>query len=157
MNKIAIWASISTMLMIPLSCQNDSSSSPSPSNGSQVSTQGIVTIRITREIATRIGSGRFADEPEAGKVFVVVDLEISNNGCPNFSVNPFRFNLIADNVSYSPAFVTQLENKLDAVDVRDGGTTSGKLTFEVPEDFSEFAMSCDSRYGENCRIEWQNH
>jgi len=41
--------------------------------------------------------------------------------------------VVVDRVKYSPAFVV-LENELKMVDVLDGGKTSGRVAFEVPQD-----------------------
>src|SRR4030066_784514 len=53
------------------------------------------------------GSSIFGtDRPNSGKVFLVVNMTIKNNGYDSFSTNALNFFVIADNVKYSYDSVT---------------------------------------------------
>jgi uncharacterized repeat protein (TIGR02543 family) len=96
-------------------------------------TTPIIIITYSSMTTTQIGTGFFPDEPESGNVFLVLDMTINNQGYDSFNTNQFYFSVIVDNVEYSTAFVVHLDNKLESVDILDGGTVQGKLAFEVPE------------------------
>lgn len=145
---------IPLFLLLLLNCQNEAGSSSSSSDETYSNTQGKVVIECTLERrAERIGTGRFADEPDPGYDYAIVNVDITNDGCPEFYVTPHRFTLFTGNVGYSSALVVHLENELRSVDIRDGGQVSGKIAFEIPENRHDMAISCDSWPGEYCEID----
>lgn len=88
--------------------------------------------------------GSYVEQPDTGKVFLEVDMTISNNGYESFSTNSFYFFIVADNVKHSVAFETYTLGAWDTVDVLDGGTFHGTLVFQIPESASSFTLVYDS-------------
>lgn len=94
------------------------------------------------------------DEADKGYTYLVLDLDIENDGYDSFSTNPFYFYVIVNNVKYDVAFMTNLENALKLVDLLDGGRISGKLAFEVPEEVTSLGYQVKYESWEEYDIEW---
>jgi len=86
------------------------------------------------------GFGSYSEQPDLDKVFLEVNITISNNGYDSFSTNPFYFYAIADNIKYNHDFNTYNLNMWETVDVLDGGTFHGTLVFQIPESASSFTL-----------------
>jgi len=78
--------------------------------------------------------------PSTDKLFLVMNITISNNGYESFSTSPFRFYVIADNVKYDFDSNTYLLDDWETVDILDGGTFHGTLVFQVPESTSSYIL-----------------
>jgi hypothetical protein len=111
-----------------------------------------ILIAYSSTVMTQIGTGDFPDRPSSGYVYLVVDMTIENQGYDSFSSNPFYFSVVINNVKYSTAFVTELENELQPVDVLNGGTVQGKLAFEVPTGTTTFSPIYEGF--SNYNIQW---
>jgi len=114
---------------------------------------------IKDSISYSIGNYRYTAEPDAGKVFLQIDMVIKNNGYKKFNTNPFYFNLILNSISYDYSSNTyNLDNKLDSVDILNGGTLIGALLFEVPGSATSAPISmsydgyCDGF--DKCTVVW---
>jgi len=92
-------------------------------------------------------------EADPGYTYLVVSLDIENKGYESFSTNSFYFSVIVSNVEYDTTWVG-LEDKLKAVDLLNGGSTSGKLAFEVPKDVSTTSYQLKYQAWESYNIEW---
>jgi Domain of unknown function (DUF4352) len=114
--------------------------------------KSVVTILYTATAVSQIGTGDFADTPKSGDEYLIFDMTIENQGYDSFSVNPFYFSLIANNVKYSNAFVSNLDNELNSVDVLNNGKIEGQLAFEVPATTGNFSLEYDGF--ETYNINW---
>lgn len=93
-----------------------------------------IIINVSPRLMSSIGSYNIAP---AGKVYLVFTLEIENKGYVKFNTNPNYWKFAAQNVeySYSPATFS-LANKLETVDILDGGKVKGDIAFEIPAGLS---------------------
>ena len=74
-------------------------------------------------------------QPESGKEFVLVTVDIANNSKSSMSYNTFEFKLQDSNgVQQSESFSALSEGKLNSGSLAAGGKVSGKLAYEVPKD-----------------------
>ena len=92
-------------------------------------------------------------EADPGYTYLVVSLDIENKGYESFSTNSFYFSVIVSNVEYDTAWVA-LEDELKTVDLLNGGSTSGKLTFEVPEEVTSTGNQLKYQAWETYNIKW---
>jgi hypothetical protein len=68
-------------------------------------------------------------------------MNIENHGYKEFNLNPFYFNLIANNIKYNTATESfSLDDKLETVDLLDGGTIKGSLAFDVPSNIGSYQL-----------------
>ena len=71
---------------------------------------------------------------DPGYTYLIVNLDIENNGYNSFSTNPSNFSAIVNNVGYDVAGGTlRLENRLKEVDLLNGGRISGEIAFKLPK------------------------
>jgi archaellum component FlaG (FlaF/FlaG flagellin family) len=80
---------------------------------------------------TQIGTGYSAEIPEAGNVYLVLDVTIKNQGYDSFLVDPGNCRVVINQVTYNSAWIT-VGNVLSPATVLNGGQVSGKVPFEVP-------------------------
>lgn len=74
-------------------------------------------------------------QPESGKEFVLVTVEINNNSKSSMNYNTFEFKMQDSNgVQQSEAFSALSEGKLNSGSLAAGGAVTGKLAYEVPKD-----------------------
>ena len=104
-------------------------SSPNPSTPSPSPTKEII-IKYSSTTMDQIGEWNKADPCYT---YLVVSLDIENNGYESFFTNAYFFSVIVTNVKYDPACL-MLEDELKSVHLLDGGKISGKLEFEVPKE-----------------------
>lgn len=106
--------------------------------------------------------------PEKGKKFVIAYMTIENCGYDNFEVSPYRFKLLTLNkVEYTPSIAAcmalpnakyelDLGPTLDSVNLKDGGSVSGSIAYEIPED--DWPNVASPTYSlnpwENIKIRW---
>ncbi|MBH1956064.1 DUF4352 domain-containing protein [Candidatus Saccharibacteria bacterium] len=91
-----------------------------------------ITIKdVQRNYST---SNQFA-QPESGKEFVLVTVEIANNSKSSMDFNTFEFKLQDSNgVQLNESFTALSEGKLNSGSLAPGGKVTGKLAYEVPKD-----------------------
>ncbi len=86
----------------------------------------------------------YSEAPQ-GKVYLIVTMTIENHGYKEFNTNPYTFKLIANNIKYDIAAESySLKDKLDTVDLLDGGSLKGSLAFEVPSDIGNYQIQIES-------------
>ncbi len=88
--------------------------------------------------------GEYNEAPQ-GKKYMILTLEIENRGYNTFSTNPLYWKVEVDNIQYSISIATySLIDKLDTVEIKDGGKIKGTLAFEVPEGAKEYKVKYDA-------------
>jgi len=88
---------------------------------------------IKNEIDYTMGDYPYTAQPNSGKTFLVVNMAIKNNGYDKFNTNPYYFHVAVNNIQYDYDSNTYyLADKLDSVDVLNGGTLTGSLVFQIP-------------------------
>lgn len=97
----------------------------------------IVNIDYTSRKTKSIGYS----EPQSGKVFLIVTFKIENKGYHKFSTNPYYFKMLSNNIEYDYASSTyNLDDKLEDIQLLDGGITQGSVAFEVPSTVEDFEI-----------------
>lgn len=100
-------------------------------------------ITISYKTTTTDKIGEYSVAPE-GKVFLIVTMTIENNGYPELNTNPNYFNVMINNIKYTYDTVTySLSDKLDTVDIMNGGTLTGSIAFTIPDGTREFQLKYD--------------
>ncbi len=97
-----------------------------------------VVIRYTETYASNVG----IFQAGANQVYLIMSMQIENDGPTAFSVNAFYFHVTVNNVEYNvdaAAFV--LNGYLQPVQVQTGGIISGSLAFLVPAGTSNYTPS----------------
>lgn len=114
---------------------------------------------LKNSVTVSAGGQTATMEPSAGDIFLQVDMTIKNNGYDKFNTNPLYFELVVNNVAYTLNYNSFIiDNRLQIVNVLNGGSTSGSLLFEIPQSESSASFSmdyggyCDS--SEKCNIIW---
>lgn len=122
----------------PTSIENPKSTVASTPAPTQAQSQKNIIISYS---AKKINSlGEFTEAP-SGKVFLVITMNIENHGYKEFSTNPFFFKVISNNVKYDTSgYSFTIDDKLDSVDLLDGGSTKGSLVFEVPSGIGNYQL-----------------
>jgi hypothetical protein len=97
-----------------------------------------VLINKSAELTDYIGQ---YTESFSGKTFLVVDMTIENHGYDSVEINPNYFGVVIDKVAYPYDKATfSTESPLTSLALLDGGKTSGKLVFQIPEDKTEYVL-----------------
>lgn len=92
------------------------------------------SITVT-DVQRNYDTGNQFAQPESGKEFVIVTVNIVNNSSSTLSYNSFEFKLQDSNgVQQNEAFTALAEGKLDSGSLAKGGKITGKLAYEVPKD-----------------------
>jgi len=106
----------------------------------QMGTQQI-TITFSASIMGQIGN----DAPEkTGYRFLVVNMDILNQGYNSFNTNPGYFVVTVNNVNYDYSSSSYgLPDCLPTVDVLDGGNLTGTLAFEIPSNTMNYSIKYD--------------
>ena len=93
--------------------------------------KSITITNVTRNYDT---GNQFA-QPETGKEFVLVDVQVANNSKSTLDYNTFEFKLQDSNgVQLNESFTALSEGKLNSGSLAPGGKVAGKLAYEVPKD-----------------------
>lgn len=72
-------------------------------------------------------------QPESGKEFVIVTVDIANNGDSTLDYNTYAFKMQDSNgVQQNEAITALTEGKLNSGSLAKGGKVTGKLAYEVP-------------------------
>lgn len=91
------------------------------------------SITVTN-IERNYDTGNQFAQPESGKEFVIVTVNIVNNGNSALDYNTFEFKMQDSNgVQQSEAFSALAEGKLNSGSLAKGGKVTGKLAYEVPK------------------------
>jgi len=86
------------------------------------------------EIQRNYDTGNQFAQPESGKEFVIVTVNIANNGDSTLDYNTFEFKMQDSNgVQQSEAYSALTEGKLNSGSLAKGGKVTGKLAYEVPK------------------------
>lgn len=92
------------------------------------------SITVT-EVQRNYDTGNQFSQPESGKEFVIVTVNITNDGEGTLDYNTFNFKLQDSNgVQQNEAFSALSEGKLNSGSLAAGGKVTGKLAYEVPKD-----------------------
>lgn len=87
-----------------------------------------------KSVERNYDTGNSYAQPESGKEFVLVTVEIVNNGSSNMDYNTYEFKMQDSNgVQQSEALMALSEGKLNSGSLAPGGKVSGKLAYEVPK------------------------
>ncbi len=87
-----------------------------------------------KKVQRNYQTGNQFAQPESGKEFVLVTVEISNKGKDAMDYNTFEFKLQdSDGVQQSESFTALSEGKLNSGSLAAGGKVTGKLAYEVPK------------------------
>jgi Telomeric repeat-binding factor 2. len=89
------------------------------------------------EIETPIGPKATYVTAPPGRDYMILHIDIENNGYPKFDVDPSKFIVVMNDVEYMPTNMTCILQPrgvaiLNHVKLRDGGKISGCLVYEVP-------------------------
>lgn len=92
------------------------------------------SITVT-DVQRNYDTGNQFAQPESGKEFVIVTVNIVNNSNSSLDYNTFEFKMQDSNgVQQSEAFTAISEGKLNSGSLANGGKVTGKLAYEVPKD-----------------------
>lgn len=92
------------------------------------------SITVT-DVQRNYDTGNQFAQPESGKEFVIVTVQITNNSSSTLDYNTFEFKMQDSNgVQQSEAFTALTEGKLNSGSLAKGGKVTGKLAYEVPRD-----------------------
>ena len=120
-----------------------------PQNSQQPQTYDVV-IRYTESYMTKIGFSQAG----TNQVFLILSLQIENDGANSFAVNAFYFHVTINDVEYNVDSATfALSGYLQPVQLQTGGTMSGSLAFQVPAGTSTYAPSYQG-FGTPPTINW---
>lgn len=119
------------------------------------SAEGKVSIRYTSSTMAQLGESSWG-QADPGYTFLVLDLDIENQGYDSFKVYTALFSVVVNNVSYDEVGFAVEASNLKSVDLLDGGRVTGTVAFEVPVEVSSAGFEpkyWDYGYTE-CRVEW---
>lgn len=92
------------------------------------------SITVT-DVQRNYDTGNQFAQPESGKEFVIVTVQITNNSDSTLDYNTFEFKMQDSNgVQQNEAFSALTEGKLNSGSLAKGGKVTGKLAYEVPKD-----------------------
>lgn len=92
------------------------------------------SITVT-EVQRNYDTGNQFAQPESGKEFVIVTVNITNDSDTTLDYNTFEFKMQDSNgVQQNEAFSALSEGKLNSGSLAAGGKVTGKLAYEVPKD-----------------------
>ena len=95
--------------------------------------KGKVVIRYSDTITNYIVSRGYGEYSEPGQLFLVLDLDIENQGYASISTAASLFSVILNDVEYSQR-VTGVVDALKSVDLFDGERIIGEVVFKVPQE-----------------------
>ena len=91
-----------------------------------------------------------------GKTYLLVNLDIENNGYDTFKVYSSDVKVIINGAKYSSAMVTySLDNSLPITELLDGGKISGSVAFEIPaiDSYANASLAYESMF-KTYNINW---
>ena len=102
------------------------------------------TITVT-DVQRNYDTGNQFAQPESGKEFVIVTVNIINNSDKTLDYNTFEFKMQDSNgVQQNEAFSALTEGKLNSGSLAKGGKVTGKLAYEVPKDDAGLKLLCQN-------------
>lgn len=146
-----VWLLIIVVVIIGASTaggnKNDTATNTGNSNNSQDSKQEEKTEFKVGETATfddksitvsnierNYDTGNQFAQPESGKEFVVVTVDIANNSDSTLDYSTFEFKMQDSNgVQQNEAITALSQGKLNSGSLAKGGKVTGKLAYEVPK------------------------
>lgn len=100
----------------------------------EVATFDDKSITVT-EVQRNYDTGNQFAQPESGKEFVIVTVNITNNSDSTLDYNTYEFKMQDSNgVQQSEALMALSDGKLNSGSLAKGGKVTGKLAYEVPKD-----------------------
>lgn len=95
------------------------------------------------------------NEAPRGKIYLIVTVDIENKGYGRFSTNSLYWKAEVNKLKYSTSSATySLNDKLELVDVLDGGKVKGSIAFEVPEGTNSYTIYYNAPFT-NYNIVWE--
>lgn len=92
------------------------------------------SITVT-EVQRNYDTGNQFAQPESGKEFVIVTVNITNDSDSTLDYNTYEFKMQDSNgVQQNEALTALSEGKLNSGSLAAGGKVTGKLAYEVPKD-----------------------
>ena len=92
------------------------------------------SITVT-EVQRNFDTGNQFAQPESGKEFVIVTVNITNDSDKTLDYNTFEFKMQDSNgVQQNEALTALSDGKLNSGSLAAGGKVTGKLAYEVPKD-----------------------
>jgi len=92
------------------------------------------SITVT-DVQRNYDTGNQFAQPESGKEFVIITVNITNNSDKTLDYNTYEFKMQDSNgVQQSEAITALSEGKLNSGSLAAGGKVTGKLAYEVPKD-----------------------
>lgn len=92
------------------------------------------SITVT-DVQRNYDTGNQFAQPESGKEFVIVTVQITNDSDSTLDYNTFNFKMQDSNgVQQNEALTALSEGKLNSGSLAAGGKVAGKLAYEVPKD-----------------------
>lgn len=118
-------------------CSSQTESEPTESQ-EEKSVYGVQEVANVDDVeytvtAVERNAGFSYNTPESGNEYVIVTVNIQNNGDEKISYNPYDFKMLnSQGQEEDVTFVVDLENELNSGDLTSGGSVSGKICFEEP-------------------------
>ena len=138
--KLKIGIAILMMAVIVSGCVSQPSQSQSTNVGSNSGPDKQKEIIVKYSAKTIATINDFA-KPKAGNVFLVITMTIENHGYDTFNTNMLWFSVTSNNIKHDASFETgNLADKIDTVDLLDGGSTKGSIAFEVPAGTTDYSI-----------------
>jgi uncharacterized repeat protein (TIGR02543 family) len=109
-----------------------------------------IVIKFSATTANQIGRV-FTAKP--GYTYLILHLDIENNGYESFDTYEGYFYVVVNNVKYSNT-PTGTENELEDVSLFSGGQTSGNIEFEVPQSVTSLSYQVGHSYLPRYNIKW---
>jgi hypothetical protein len=156
MKKFVIGA-LGILLLIALLLPGCSSGKSSTNPGSTALTSSAggdkqIIITYSGVSAEDFSGTYYQNIPQAGNIYIIVDITIENHSNSAFNIDPLGFSMVANGVDYQRAFVFELKDAIQLGIVPVNGSLTGKLAFEVPEGTSDFTMKYQG--DKNYNINW---
>ena len=92
-------------------------------------------------------------KPEAGKVYLIVNLTIENKGTEKVSYNAFDYKVEdADGVQNNSAFVVDVPKEIKSGSLAPNGKLTGNLVFEVPKNMKSLKLIIEPSFWSNQQV-----
>jgi hypothetical protein len=131
------------------------SSDQTTATTSPVDTSKRIIITYSTTFEEQVASVVVTQTPTVGSVYLIVDMNIQNDGYDIFSPTQYNFQVTVDKKKYSRAFASyQLDKPLQTMDIPNGQTVEGKLCFEVPTKVTTMGYEIAYVGAQNYYIQW---
>jgi len=113
-------------------------------------TQYDVVIKYTEKYTNSIGGM----DAKQGYTFLIMTVQIQNNGDREFSTNALDFYVVINNIKYSADFSGfSLSDSIQSVELQKGGTISGSIAFQVPVATTDYTPTYEAPFS-TVEINW---